>query len=693
MISVVIPLYNKEISIAHTIECVLAQTYHDFEVVVVDDGSTDRSAEIVKQFSDPRIRLVSQSNGGVSAARNTGIREAKSEYIAFLDADDEWQSGHLKNLASLIQRYPQCKAFATNYRNNQEGRIYELILNKIPFSGESGILSNYFEVCSCSQPPVWSSAVCVERELLLSIGGFPVGIKSGEDLLTWARISVKTDWAYSMIATATYIMPEGNTLTERPVRQNDEGDPVGKELLHLLDTTYPRKSELKHFIGRFYKMKASNNLRYGMRWQTLKECMLSLKYRPFAMEIYPIILLALLPTFIQKRVFSIHSHAKVADNHYSTKIMDEPTKRLLIFHPVIAPYRIDFFNALFDIYDTAVCMFWRNLKDQTFDYAKIEAQLKFKPHYLVREELGLFCWLKSIWQELSRQKANLVLGAEFGLSTIIIILHRFFTNAKYKIVIQCDDSFQMVSQNNHFTKRHALAIKLLLPHVDQVITPEPRVSSWYRNHYGKGTYFPIICDDWIARERQERTLPISDSYVSSYHLEGKRILLFVGRLVPIKNIEFAVKAFADANIKDAAFVIVGSGELQDSLTEMTAKYDNVIMVGRYEGNALYAWYNVAQVFTLPSVVEPFGAVTNEALIAGCKCLVSKDAGSNCLIKDGMNGYTIDPHNTNDFKEKLIKIMNDTEPLSLPLKVKPNMMVENFKDNIDRLVSEINNLSN
>lgn len=313
MISIVIPLYNKEASIAHTLECVLAQTFQDFEVIIVDDGSRDRSAEIVKQFSDSRIRLIQQPNGGVSAARNTGIKEAKGEYVAFLDADDEWQNGHLDNLASLIREYPQCKAFATNYRNNQEGRLYDLVLNKMPFSGESGIMTNYFEVCSCSHPPVCSSAVCIERNLLLFIGGFPVGIKSGEDLLTWARIAVKTDWAYSMKATATYIMPAGNTFTEKPVRRNDEGDPVCKGLLELLNSDYSRKSELKHFIGRFYKMKASTNLRYGLRWQTLKESMLSLCYRPFAKETYPIIVLALMPTFVQKRIFSMHSYSKVAN--------------------------------------------------------------------------------------------------------------------------------------------------------------------------------------------------------------------------------------------------------------------------------------------------------------------------------------------------------------------------------------------
>ena len=110
MISVVIPLYNKEKSIAQTLECVLNQTYKDFEVIVVDDGSKDNSAAIVAQFTDTRIHLIRQENGGVSAARNRGIEEAQGKYVAFLDADDVWLTDHLESLVNLIRQYSQCRA-------------------------------------------------------------------------------------------------------------------------------------------------------------------------------------------------------------------------------------------------------------------------------------------------------------------------------------------------------------------------------------------------------------------------------------------------------------------------------------------------------------------------------------------------------------------------------------------------------
>lgn len=313
MISVVIPLYNKEKSIAQTLECVLNQTFQDFEVIIVDDGSKDNSAAIVEQFVDSRIHLIRQANGGVSAARNRGIEEAQGEYVAFLDADDVWQAGHLANLTNLIRQYPQCRAWASKYINHINDEEHHIILNKMPFKGEDGVLTNYFEICSCSHPPVWSSAVCVEKSLLKEIGGFPVGVTSGEDLLTWAKIAVKTDWAYSMKATAVYMMPITNSFTEKPTRPNDSGDPVCDGLKQLLRSDYGRKSELRHFIGRFYKMKASTNLRYGNRWRTICECLKSISYRPFAKETYPILVLALLPRFMQKKIFTIHSYSKVTD--------------------------------------------------------------------------------------------------------------------------------------------------------------------------------------------------------------------------------------------------------------------------------------------------------------------------------------------------------------------------------------------
>ena len=366
-------------------------------------------------------------------------------------------------------------------------------------------------------------------------------------------------------------------------------------------------------------------------------------------------------------------------------------KKTLVFHPIIAPYRIDLFNAISEHYDARFILYWRNLKDQTFDYAKIEEQMSFKPVYYIKEEMGTWRWLKTMWGEIYSSKPDCVLVPELGVLTIMTIIHRMLTFGKYKIVCMTDDSYNILSDDNHFTKRHKKAINIMAPFIDEFINVEPRSAKWYQQRFGKGLYFPIIAEDNAARERLKRVLPISEQYINQYGLQGKKILLFVGRLVDFKNIDFAIKAFVKANIKDSVFVIIGSGNKEGELKNLAAKYGNVYLAGRFEGDELYAWYNVGQVFTLPSRLEPFGAVTNEALVAGCQCLISCNAGSNCLVNNGVNGYDIDPRDENVFIHYLSLLMDEVSPIRLPLSVRPTLMISTFKEEVKKLFDRIDAL--
>ena len=291
MITVVIPLYNKEKTIVTALDTVLTQTYQDFEVVVVDDGSTDNGAAVVELYTDPRIRLISQENAGVSAARNHGIAEARGEYVAFLDADDEWLPEFLSEIVSLQREFPNCRAQATTYVQCQNGEKKNIILNKLPFTGERGVLTNYFEVATHSNPPVWTGAVCIERALLQELGGFPLGIKSGEDLLTWARIATRTHWAYSLKPYAIFNM-EGYNKNERPKRIPADIDVVGNELKQLWKQN-PQAKGLKHYIAHWHKMRSSIYLRLGMRKKSIREALIGLRYAPLNWKLYGYVVLAL----------------------------------------------------------------------------------------------------------------------------------------------------------------------------------------------------------------------------------------------------------------------------------------------------------------------------------------------------------------------------------------------------------------
>lgn len=300
MITVIIPLYNKEASIATALRGVLAQSYQDFEVVVVDDGSTDGGAAVVETFTDPRIRLIRQANGGVSAARNRGIAEARGEHVAFLDADDEWMPQFLEEIAALIAEYPECRARATNYIFNSNGVKSPTILRKMPFTEGRGVMTNYFEVASCSHPPMWTSAVCIDRDLLQEIGGFPVGIKSGEDLLTWARIAVRTNWAYSLKPLAQYNV---ELFSDKPGRPHDEIDSVGDGLVALKSKIEKeRRGELKKYISHWYKMRTSVYLQQGKVINTWKYGVKALNYNVYNYKVFLMMMMALLPSSIKNSI-------------------------------------------------------------------------------------------------------------------------------------------------------------------------------------------------------------------------------------------------------------------------------------------------------------------------------------------------------------------------------------------------------
>lgn len=364
-------------------------------------------------------------------------------------------------------------------------------------------------------------------------------------------------------------------------------------------------------------------------------------------------------------------------------------KKLLVFHPVIAPYRIDFFNTLSKIYDMDIYMFKGNLSSQKFKYENITRQLLFTPKILDKYYNLLFFRLrKGVVFAIKNSNPDIIMVSECGIETIIVIIYKFLFRKKYKIISIIDDSYDMLKNNNQISLKHTYAEKIVIPHCNNIINVEPKVVAYFKKLYNKGIYFPIVRDEDRLRDTYNKVLPISEKYINTYNLQDKKVLLFVGRLVKIKNVSFAINVINKLKADDLCLVIVGSGDYEDDLKSQANGNPNIIFTGRLEGEALYAWYNVAEFFILPSTLEPFGAVTNEALIAGCFCFISEKAGSNCLIKDGINGFVFNPCDEQNFTILLKKSLSNINLRTYPLRIKESRMCDDFSTFIDDLVSEI-----
>jgi glycosyltransferase involved in cell wall biosynthesis len=214
--SIVISLYNKADYIENTLKSVLNQTFADYEIIIINDGSTDDSVTKVRAFNDSRIQLYNQENQGASAARNLGIEKAKYEYVAFLDADDLWKSNHLEILNALIQKFPNAGIFASRYE-----LVFNNGKNDIPkFKGISadyeGLIPDYFKT-SLPYPIATSSSIVIPKSVFEKTGYFKPTISSGQDVDMWIRIASKYPVAISNKVTASYLHYIEDSLSKTPI--------------------------------------------------------------------------------------------------------------------------------------------------------------------------------------------------------------------------------------------------------------------------------------------------------------------------------------------------------------------------------------------------------------------------------------------------------------------------------------------
>ena len=189
--SVIIPLYNKAPYVAKTVESVLAQTHGDYELIIIDNGSTDGSNGVIAQITDPRIRIVRlEENVGVSNARNKGVELSTAPYVTFLDADDWWEPTFLEEMAALTERHPGAGIYGTGYYIVKNGKK-----RVAPIGVEDGFTEGEINYCRVYAKtlcmPLTSISICMPRAVFEESGGFPANIKLGEDFLLWIRVALR----------------------------------------------------------------------------------------------------------------------------------------------------------------------------------------------------------------------------------------------------------------------------------------------------------------------------------------------------------------------------------------------------------------------------------------------------------------------------------------------------------------------
>jgi len=335
-------------------------------------------------------------------------------------------------------------------------------------------------------------------------------------------------------------------------------------------------------------------------------------------------------------------------------------KRILIFQPALAPYMIDQYNFLGDIFDMKLIFFYENVPNDSFDQKKLSSQLRYGFSLLLKGgSLGryrIFRW--GVWKAIKKYSPDIILSYEFSLTTQFLILLKRLRLIRAKIGSSNDDSLEICLNDNFWL--HKLSRRYSVKHLDYLIVFSDEVAGFYHQNFHVPEkniiVFPILQSEQRLRKETEKIEAIAQQRLKKYQLEQKRVLLYVGRFSAVKGLSKFIEIVSPFlhTDPDLVFVLVGSGEEYETIKQLVVSNqleDQILLPGKFEGNDLYAWFLCASGLVLPSVFEPYGAVVNEALIFGLRVLCSRYAGSRVLISSA-NGIVFDPLNENDTRIKL-----------------------------------------
>jgi len=294
LVSIVIPLYNKGFIINKTINSVLKQTYTNFEIIIINDGSTDNSNNVVSRFTDNRIKIYNQENKGASVARNCGIEKSSGELIAFLDADDYWHTNHLEELVKLYQDYPDCGMYCSRY-SIKISNFKTISTSYKPSINNSfrGVIPDYFEGSLRFRIGL-TSALAIPKYLLKDNYLFNPNISTCQDLELFTKIAIAYKTALTNKVTVEYNFSIDGQLSKVPIYNQ-----------YLLDFEQFNSEEIKNkSLNKFLDI---YRLEFGLKFRIFGDIEKSTLYIDEIKTKIPVKTQVLLitPPFILRRILSL----------------------------------------------------------------------------------------------------------------------------------------------------------------------------------------------------------------------------------------------------------------------------------------------------------------------------------------------------------------------------------------------------
>lgn len=356
-------------------------------------------------------------------------------------------------------------------------------------------------------------------------------------------------------------------------------------------------------------------------------------------------------------------------------------KRILIIHPALAPYRIDFFNYLYDTYDVHIIFLRDNLYSFQFDQEELRSQLngsfEFRTQGLnVRSTI---LYRKGIIQVIKKFQPDIVVTHEYAMNSYQVAGYKLIKR-NFKHLIWTADNIPMLRNMGFLNiRRKQILVKL----VDGVSVYNDEVKNLMIKKFGIdkdgiGVFPNIQNENRLNPSTSETTFAALPALLKK--LRNEQVILFVGRLAEVKNIPYLITAYKLAQKKGliAKLVIIGDGPERKLLEDSIQDDQNIFIEGAIQGEKLKSYYKVADLFVLPSFNETFGAVVNEALIYGTPVFCTVNAGAASLIKSGVNGEIFDPQ---DDPEKLAQMLFNffkDKAVNRNKQNKPSLMLSPFR---------------